>query len=250
VAEQIGDTVLQRRQHRSFIENAPPPSLRGLLLSSHAVDMCEAGRGKDPSVHLLLVMKKDGTKRVARDIYEWLQQFCVEQCAVLLALEEEFPAFTKDSSSCLPLPCQLGRADGYAAPQLCMGCARWWTDQGWNEDKSYKDEPELFNRLVRDWRRTERPAQIVLAKVHPQGDLLFELVQPYLQLPPMATHFPCTREELGSFIEEVSSGEYPSNYWKKRNGEEIFNEFDEEDGLTGGYWLAHVPMEFPDVGLL
>lgn len=243
-AEQIGDTVLQRRQHRSFIEDDSPPTTapRGLLLSSHAIDVCAAGRGKDPRVHRLLVMKKDGTKRGARDIYEWLQQFCVEQCAVLLALQEELPAFTKDSY--MPLPCQLGRADGYEAPQLCMGCASWWTDQGWNDGKSYKDEPELFNRLVRDWRRTERPAQIVLAKVHPQGALLFELVQPFLQLPPMATHFPCTRDKLGSFIEEVSAGEYESTYHKEPSGLETFFEHDAEDGLQGGYWLAHVPMAF------
>ena len=86
-AEQIGDTVLQRRQHRSFIEDDSPPTTapRGLLLSSHAIDVCAAGRGKDPRVHRLLVMKKDGTKRGARDIYEWLQQFCVEQCAALPA---------------------------------------------------------------------------------------------------------------------------------------------------------------------
>ena len=81
-------------------------------------------------------MKKDGSKRPARDIYEWLQQFCVEQCAVLLALAEQMPTFTDD------LPCQLGRADGYKAPQLCMGCARWWTEHG---HPTWRSEPDLFN---------------------------------------------------------------------------------------------------------
>ena len=46
------------------------------------------------------------------------------------------------------------------APQLCMGCARWWTEHG---DASWNDQPYLFDRLVRDWRRTERPAAIVLS---------------------------------------------------------------------------------------
>jgi hypothetical protein len=42
----------------------------------------------------------------------------------------------------------------------------------------------------------------------------------------------------------------PNGYCKKRDGLEIFSEFDEGDGLTGGYWLAHVPMEFGDLSLL
>ena len=170
-AERIGDAVMQRRQHRSFIENDEPLSNSRIILSSHAVDYAEAGRGKGPFHRTLYVMKKDGSKRPARDIYEWLQQFCVEQCAVLLALAEQMPAFAED------LPCQLGRADGYKAPQLCMGCARWWTK---HQGQPFADEPELFDRLVRDWRRTERPAAIVLAQVHPEGFLLFQLIQPFL----------------------------------------------------------------------
>ena len=152
---------------------------------------------------------------LALPLSQWLQQYCVEQCAVLLALSERMPSFTSNDD----LPCQLGRADGYKAPQLCMGCARWWTEHG---HASWNDQPYLFDRLVRDWRRTERPAAIVLAKKHPQGDLLFQLIQPFLQLPPMATHFPCTRAKLGAFIEEISVGERESTY-TYHNGEEVFN---------------------------
>ena len=168
---------------------------------------------------------------LALPLSQWLQQYCVEQCAVLLALSERMPSFTSDDD----LPCQLGRADGYKAPQLCMGCARWWTEHG---HASWNDQPYLFDRLVRDWRRTERPAAIVLAKVHPQGDLLFQLIQPFLQLPPMATHFPCTRAKLGAFIEEISVGERPSVYTST-----FFHEYDSEDGLLGGYFLANKPMK-------
>ena len=228
-AERIGAMVMQRRQNRSFIENDEPLSNSRIILSSHAVDYVEAGRGKGPFHRTLYVMKKDGSKRPARDIYEWLQQFCVEQCAVLLALAEQMPAFAED------LPCQLGRADGYEAPQLCMGCAGWWTK---HQGQPFADEPELFDRLVRDWRRTERPAAIVLAQVHPEG------FQPFLQLPPMATHFPCTRAKLGDFIEEISEGEQPSSYRKESNGEELFIEQDYEDGLLGGYFLSNRPMQF------
>ena len=169
---------------------------------------------------------------LALPLSQWLQQYCVEQCAVLLALSERMPTFTSNDD----LPCQLGRADGYKAPQLCMGCARWWTEHG---HASWNDHSYLFDRLVRDWRRTERPAAIVLAKVHPQGDLLFQLIQPFLQLPPMATHFPCTRAKLGAFIEEISVGERESTYNK-----EFFHEYDSEDGLLGGYFLANTPMKF------
>ena len=172
---------------------------------------------------------------LALPLSQWLQQYCVEQCAVLLALSERMPSFTSNDD----LPCQLGRADGYKAPQLCMGCARWWTEHG---HESWNDQPYLFDRLVRDWRRTERPAAIVLAKVHPQGDLLFQLIQPFLQLPPMATHFPCTRAKLGAFIEEISEGERESTYRKDSNGE-FFHEYDSEDGLLGGYFLANTPMK-------
>ena len=174
---------------------------------------------------------------LALPLSQWLQQYCVEQCAVLLALSERMPSFTSDDD----LPCQLGRADGYKAPQLCMGCARWWTEHGGHH--RWDGQPYLFDRLVRDWRRTERPAAIVLAKVHPQGDLLFQLIQPFLQLPPMATHFPCTRAKLGAFIEEISVGERESTY-NYHNGEEVFKEYDSEDGLLGGYFLANTPMEF------
>ena len=238
--ERIGDECLQRRQHRSFVENDEPLSNSHIILSSHAVDhVPDAGRGKGPHHHALYVMKKDGSKRQACDIYEWLQQFCVEQCAVLLALAEQMPAFAE--SECQEdLPCQLGRADGYKAPQLCMGCARWW-----RQGQPFADcEPELFDRLVRDWRRTERPAAIVLAQVHPEGFLLFQLIQPFLQLPPMATHFPCTRAKLGDFIEEISEGEQPSSYRKESNGAEVFVEQDYEDGLLGGYFLSNQPMHF------
>ena len=236
-AERIGDEVLQRRQHRSFVENDDEPlSNSHIILSSHAVDhVPDGGRGEGPHHHALYVMKKDGSKREACDIYEWLQQFCVEQCAVLLALAEQMPAFAED------LPCQLGRADGYKAPQLCMGCADWWTKHG---QHTWCNEPDLFDRLVRDWRRTERPAAIVLAQVHPEGFLLFQLIQPFLQLPPMATHFPCTRAKLGDFIEEISVGEQPSSYRKQSNGEEVFIEQDYEDGLLGGYFLSNRPLQF------
>ena len=223
-AEQIGDKVLQRRHLRSFIENDEPLSNSQIILSSHAIDF-------------VYVMKKDGSKRPARDIYEWLQQFCVEQCAVLLALAEQMHAFAED------LPCQLGRADGYKAPQLCMGCAGWWTK---HQGQPFADEPELFDRLVRDWRRTERPAAIVLAQVHPEGFLLFQLIQPFLQLPPMATHFPCTRAKLGDSIEEISEGEQPSSYRKDSDGADVFIEKDQEDGLLGGYFLSNKPMQFPN----
>ena len=69
-AEQIGDEVLQRRQHRSFVENDEPLSNSRLILSSQAVDYVDAGRNKGPHHRTLFVMKKDGTKRPARDIYE------------------------------------------------------------------------------------------------------------------------------------------------------------------------------------
>ena len=154
--ERISDECLQRRQCRSFVENDEPLSNSHVILSSHAVDhVPDAGRGEGPHHHALYVIKKDGSKRQACDIYEWLQQFSVEQCAVLLALAEQMPAFAE--SKCQEdLPCQLGRADGYKAPQLCMGCARWWTKQG---QPFADDEPELFstNLCATGGARSARP---------------------------------------------------------------------------------------------
>tara|TARA_B110001452_G_scaffold131181_1_gene108979 strand:- start:162 stop:947 length:786 start_codon:yes stop_codon:yes gene_type:complete len=249
-AHQIADAVLLRRQHRSLIENGPPAPAwtHRLWLSWQRVDYVVAGeysddsddseggslrdlgRGHEARHVILSVMMKDGSKRPARDIYEWLQQYCVEQCAVLLALKEQLPK----GAMPVDLPCQLGNADGYKAPQVLMGCASWWTEHG---------KGQVFDRLVHEWRRTERTAAIVLDKVHPEGNVLFDLIQPFLKLPPMATHFPCTRENLGSFIEEISCGEYPSHYHKDSDSLELFTETDFEDGLQGGYFLSQARMQ-------
>ena len=178
-AHQIADAVLLRRQHRSLIENGPPAPAwtHRLWLSWQRVDYVVAGeysddsddseggslrdlgRGHEARHVILSVMMKDGSKRPARDIYEWLQQYCVEQCAVLLALKEQLPK----GAMPVDLPCQLGNADGYKAPQVLMGCASWWTEHG---------KGQVFDRLVHEWRRTERTAAIVLDKVHPEGNVL------------------------------------------------------------------------------
>ena len=54
---------------------------------------------------------------LALPLSQWLQQYCVEQCAVLLALSERMPTFTSDDD----LPCHLGRADGYEGTAALHG---------------------------------------------------------------------------------------------------------------------------------
>ena len=45
--------------------------------------------GLMPSFYQLKVMLQDGTMRDAHSLYEWVQQFCIEQCALLLAMDEK-----------------------------------------------------------------------------------------------------------------------------------------------------------------
>lgn len=88
------------------------------------------------SFYKLKVMQQDGTMRDARGLYEWIQQFCIEQCALLIGMQEK--GVKVDLSEWGDMEaCALAVADRFDVPQHCMGCARWWTS------------PELFSKLLK-----------------------------------------------------------------------------------------------------
>ena len=142
---------------------------------------------------------QDGSIRPARSIYEWLQQFVIEQCAVLLAVPQA--CLYKDGED-WELPCQLGNADGYRPPTMqSMKCAQWWYTTRercpWAESFNEKFGPgrkvvkgkrgsggeNVFNQLAekrRDAERAVRTARVALPKMHGEGHLLFSLIQPHL----------------------------------------------------------------------
>ena len=78
----LSDEVEQGRAARSLlpggavgIGDEPKPRLRMLSISG------EDGMEEET---VLQVMQQDGVMRPATSIYEWLQQFCIEQCALLV----------------------------------------------------------------------------------------------------------------------------------------------------------------------
>ena len=71
-----------------------------ILVSAENIVACEpklwltvqAGGLDSPPEHSfykLKVMQQDGTMRDARGLYEWIQQFCIEQCALLIGMQEK-----------------------------------------------------------------------------------------------------------------------------------------------------------------
>lgn len=168
----------------------------------------------------LQVMMQDGTMRPARDIFEWFQQFAIEQCAIIIALEQELPQILTQYSS---IPCQVPRADGINVPQHCMGCAAWWTEHD-----------GIFAELIRVRRGAERDvrlAAVLFQKlVFAQAHELALLVEPFLKPSPVASSFPCARDEVGSFMTRANY----NTFWCR--GE--FSEGDSEGGLYCAYIIS------------
>ena len=61
------------------------------LFGAHGNDVAAGGLDSPPehSFYKLKVMQQDGTMRDARGLYEWIQQFCIEQCALLIGMQEK-----------------------------------------------------------------------------------------------------------------------------------------------------------------
>jgi hypothetical protein len=64
-------------------------------------------------VYNLQVMARDGTMRPARTVFEWVQQFIIEQCAMVIAVEESGAKVPEYRA-----PCEMARADGVDVPQV------------------------------------------------------------------------------------------------------------------------------------
>ena len=150
-------------------------------------------------------MTMDGELKPALDIFDWLQQHFIEQCALVVELIKEGIALPQN------LPCQLAYADGgYVAPRW-MECAGWWSDAS------------LYAELVRERRRAfseVAAARIVLEKIHPCGHQIFELLKPKLGPAPLS-EFPCEKARLGEFMEGLN----PDNShfiegWRLRAGDQ------------------------------
>ena len=113
---------------------------------------------------------------------------------------------------------------------------------------------------------TARAARLLLSKAHSEGHMIFDLIKPAL-LPPLADSFPCTRDKLSDFLEEVAVGEGrcgynplrkcpfgsgPDRLGRRTHFElganrpqwdwEAFMEFDCEGGCFGGYTISNRPL--------
>ena len=108
-------------------------------------------------------------------------------------------------------------------PQHCMGCAKWWTKHD-----------GIFAELIRVRRGAERDvrlAAVLFQKlVFTQAHELALLVEPFLKPPPVASSFPCARDEVGSFM----TGANYNTFWCR--GE--FSEGDYEDVSYCSYIIS------------
>jgi hypothetical protein len=185
-----------------------------------------------------MVMLKDGSKRPAASIFEWTQQHCVKQCALL---ETGFSALLDDPEYVEVNDYSMGTSatsisDFYEVPQYCMGCASWW------------DRTEIYQNLIDTRRQSEldyRTTMCVFTKMQGEGlfpnisfDFLFPIFKKML-VPDFATMFPCKKENLGAWLENLSHAEYGA-FWTEGNESthESFGECDAEDGSIGIYALT------------
>ena len=202
----------------------------------------EEGSSGTTTTHVMEVMLTDGTKRPARSIFEWLQQFCVEQVALRTALRKRGVAVPEDDDDedCLEeMPCLLARADKFRVPQLCMGCGDWWTM--WNLCKKEEKEVLEAHRIAL---MTACAAKIVLQKLD-LTNTIWKLIEPLVTptWKQSLQSFPCKKDDVATFITHISSGECPKRFFQKKDDEnaEAFWECDHEDGEYGAYLLSTSP---------
>ncbi|XRB18551.1 hypothetical protein RI054_18g83970 [Pseudoscourfieldia marina] len=194
------------------------------------------------TTHVMEVMLTDGTKRPARSIFEWLQQFCIEQVTLRTALRKRGVAVPKDDDDddCLEdMPCLLARADQYQVPQLCMGCGDWWTV--WSLCK--KEEKEVLE-AHRSALMTACAAKIVIEKID-TTNTIWKLIEPLVTptWKESLQSFPCKKDDVATFITHISLGECPKRYFQKEDDQnaEAFWECDYEDAEHGAYLLSTSP---------
>ena len=249
IALALANETLARRRYRSCLDSAPSGNCRSAYLSEMHGDRDE---GPHWSVTCLQVMTRDGTMRFARSLFEWFQQLFVEQCAVVVAFKDNSVVDKYGRG----VPFQLD-GDGIKPPDNCMGCAGWWTEY---PGPRWKGRPRtLFDKLVKTRRQAElevRVARIVLPKAAGAGPLLFELVEPFLRPPPVAS-FPCAPAELGSFLQDHFH-EMGGNIWWHPPRERLvagtstqspgyFTEGDHEDGAYSYYAISETPQSLQEL---
>ena len=249
IALALANETLARRRYRSCLDSAPSGNCRSAYLSEMHGDRDE---GPHYSVTQLQVMTRDGTMRFARSLFEWFQQLFVEQCAVVVAFKDNSVVDKYGRG----VPFQLD-GDGIKPPVNCMGCAGWWTEY---PGPRWKGRPRtLFDKLVKTRRQAElevRVARIVLPKAAGAGPLLFELVEPFLRPPPVAS-FPCAPAELGSFLQDHFH-EMGGNIWWHPPRERLvagtstqspgyFTEGDHEDGAYSYYAISETPQSLQEL---
>ena len=243
VALALANETLARRRYRSCLDSAPSGNCRSAYLSVLHGDRDE---GPHYTVTQLQVMTRDGTMRFARSLFEWFQQLFVEQCAVVAAFKDNSVVDKYGRG----IPFQLA-GDGIEPPNGCMGCAQWWIEY---PGPRWKGRPRtLFDKLVKMRRQAElevRVARIVLPKAAGAGPLLFELVEPFLRPPPVAS-FPCAPAALGSFLQDHFH-EMGGNIWwhppsSSTQSPGYFTEGDHEDGAYSYYAISETPQSLDEL---
>ena len=142
LVESIVKTSVARRKMRSLLPASRPESQvppRALFLLAMRAEYEEVPRFPRAQ---LLVMLKDGSKIPAGSIYEWVQQHCVEQCAVLIEMREQSYDVDDYRMGTRVSCCALAFADGYEVPTF-MSCAHWW------------ESTELYQNLIDTRRQSE-----------------------------------------------------------------------------------------------
>ena len=204
---------------------APPEEL---ALYSIVREPADDWYGDMPAEHrvTLQVMDQDGNKRPATSLFEWFQQFFIEQCALVAALQDAGIYCEEEGYS------QLANADGFEVPTL-RTCGTWATH--------LDHRPEYLVQERRQVERELRVARVVLDhKAIPQ-DVIDMYVKPLL-VPDIATSFPCKPSGLSSFFNSLYYGDEDENMsahvFKSGGSEEQRRVFVEIETMEGGDYFA------------
>ena len=258
---------LERRQNRSLLPASQELPSRSLFFVGVGMGTCSDSNAMGPeySKCTLLVELQDGTKRPADSFYEWMQQRCIEQCAMLLAIKKQLLESRGDLEW---LPDRMERqserlnlaTEGCAnfPINVVFGCASWWR----GSNASILSELES---LINDRRQSEleyRTLIVAIPKMQEEGlvsntSISFEFFLTHVQkmlVPDLLSNFPCRKEDFGTWLKkDALAGRDPYSSqllnkkfpvtWREGNEitHELFGEGVNEEGTIEKYAFTTDP---------
>ena len=262
------EACLERRHNRSLLPASQELPSRSLFYVDVGMGTCSDSNAMGPqySKCTLLVVLQDGTKRPAGSFYEWMQQRCIEQCAMLLAVKKELlesrgdlewlPDRMERQSERLNLATGWGNFRG--PTNMVFGCASWWR----GSNASILSELES---LINDRRQSEleyRTLIVAIPKMQKEClvsntsisfEFFFMDVKKML-VPDLLSNFPCRKEDFGTWLKKDAlagrdpysnkplNKEFPVT-WREGNEitHELFGEGVDEDGTIQKYAFTTDP---------